>query len=272
MAPGIDDLRSLALRTEIAVARRGCELARREGYWVVRTPADPDYWFGNALIFDVPPGPGDFERWMARFEREHPGSEHRVFEVDDTTGDVGHTAAFVAAGFEVEQLHVLTANAVVPPPKLDPDVELRPIRADDEWEAVAALEVRSGVEDEGHTAGEAHTAFCRRRVQTRRAMQAEGLGHVWGAFLGGELVAKLGLFHVGGLSRFQAVVTAASHRRRGICGTLVHHVCADALQERPDRRLVMCAFEDYHATRIYQSVGFRVTERIVNYVRRPPGA
>jgi len=102
-------------------------------------------------------------------------------------------------------------------------------------------------------------------------MQQDGLGHVWGGLLDGELVAKLGLFHAHGLSRFQSVATVAEHRREGVCGTLVHRVCSRALAEQPARRSVMCAFEDYHATRIYQSLAFAVTERIVNYVRRPPG-
>lgn len=272
MADGISALRSLALRTEIAIARWGCELERRDGYWVVRTPAAPDYWFGNDLIFDAPPGPGDFERFMACFEREHPGSEHRVFETDVTTGTEGHVAPFVEAGFVVERMHVLTASAVVPPEHVNAQVEVRPIRTDAEWEAVAELEVRTGVDDDGHTDSESHTAFRRSRIQTHRAMQDAGLGDVWGAFLDGELAAKLGLFHVGELSRFQSVATFARHRRKGICGTLVHRVCAHALQELPGRRLVMCAFEDYHATHIYQSLGFRITEQVVNYVRRPPGA
>ena len=126
MGSGLDALRSLALRTEIAIARRGCELVRRDGYWVVRTPADPHYWFGNCLIFDAPPGPGDFERFMACFAAEHAGSEseHRVFEVDDPRGDAGEAGAFVEAGFSVEHMHVLTASAVVPPPRVRADLEV----------------------------------------------------------------------------------------------------------------------------------------------------
>lgn len=71
---------------------------------------------------------------------------------------------------------------------------------------------------------------------------------------------------------FQSVATDRDHRRQGICGTLVHEVCTRALRQRPGRRLVMCAFEHYHATHLYQSLGFQITERHVDYLRRPPVA
>ena len=71
------------------------------------------------------------------------------------------------------------------------------------------------------------------------------------------------------MSRFQAVATHPDARRQGICGSLVYAVCERSLAERPGRKLVMCAVKDYHATRIYQSLGFRAVERSVDF-KRPP--
>ena len=160
--------------------------------------------------------------------------------------------------------------AITPLMPVYPRCEVRPVRGQREWDAVLALDLDVAMHDDGFENTESQREFRRRRVQARRAMQEEGLGHVWGAFVDGQLVGEAGLFHVGELSRFQSVATDRDHRRQGICRTLVHEVCSRALSERPGRRLVLCASEDYHATRIYQSLGFRVAEHLVAYVRRPP--
>ena len=272
-------LRTLAMRTEIAVSTYGCELVRRQpagqpGYWVVRTPDNPHYWFGNCLIFDAPPQDGDLERWLALFDREHAGcpSAHRVFRVDSAQGEAGHAQPFVDAGFEIERAHILSTRSVVPPAKVNRAIDVRPLRSVSDWQAALALEVDVGIRDDGHREVEAFVSFQRDRQATYRRMVERGLGEVWGAFLGAKLVGKLGLFHVGKLSRFQHVATHHDHRRQGVCGTLVHRVSQQALAEVPSRCLVMLAFEDYHATRIYQSLGYRVTERLVDFKRPPPGA
>ncbi|MDH5674485.1 MAG: GNAT family N-acetyltransferase [Myxococcales bacterium] len=265
-------VRSLAMRTELAVSNHGCELTRRDGYWVVRTPDNPQYWFGHCLVFDRPPEPSDFERWMRLFSTELGDlrSRHRVFRIDSADGQAGHSAPFLKAGFTIERMHVLTADAVVPPPRVHTGIEVRPVASEAEWRAVLELDVQTAVLDQDHDDTPAHRQFRKRRVDSHHAMQEQGLGHVWGAFLGGTLVAKLGLFHVDELSRFQNIATDYAHRRRGICGTLVYEVCRQSLQARPARRLVMCAVEGYHASGIYQSVGFRVRERHVDLLR-PPG-
>ena len=260
------------MRTEVAIAKYGCHLERRAGHWVVRFHDNPHYWFGNCLIFDAPPGAGDFERWMASFEREHGDSpsDHRVFRIDCGEGVAGEAGPFLRAGFELQRMYVLSARQVAPPPKVNREVEIRPLRTDREWEAALAQAIDVGVHDSGHADTEAYAVFKRARLTSFREMQRRGLGQVWGAFLGVRLVAQLGLFHVGELSRFQQVATDRAYRRRGICGTLVYRVSERALADMPGRRLVMCAMEDYQATQIYQSLGFRIAERVVDYKRPAP--
>lgn len=272
MDPQAPALCSLALRTEVAVSLYGSVLSRSSGadYWVVRSPDNPSYWYGNCLVFDSPPAEGDFPQWMAAFEREiGPAAEHRVFRIDAGDGDAGVAEAFLSQGFSVQRTDVLTAAEVVPPSKLHDGLVVRPLETDREWEEALALGVRIGIDDDGLADTPGHLEFQRGRLATYRTMQARGLGHTWGAFFGGSLVARLGLFHVDDLSRFQAVMTHPEHRRQGICGTLVYTVSQRALAALPGRSLVMCAVEDYHATRIYQSIGFRPTESCVDFLRKP---
>jgi ribosomal protein S18 acetylase RimI-like enzyme len=89
-----------------------------------------------------------------------------------------------------------------------------------------------------------------------RAMSAAGLGDWYGGFWDGRLACGLGLFHKGGLGRYQIVCTHPEFQRRGFAGTLVYKVAAHALANLGVRELVMCADPDYHALRIYEDVGF----------------
>ena len=84
------------------------------------------------------------------------------------------------------------------------------------------------------------------------------------------MVADLGLFRDGDVARFQDVATDPSFRRRGICGRLVYEVARESLASGQVKTLVMAADENYHAARIYESVGFKPQERTATACRYPP--
>jgi predicted GNAT family acetyltransferase len=69
-------------------------------------------------------------------------------------------------------------------------------------------------------------------------------------------VADLGIYREGALGRFQSVETHPDFQRRGICGTLVYESARYALKKMGLTELVMVADENYHAAKIYESVGF----------------
>jgi predicted GNAT family acetyltransferase len=93
-----------------------------------------------------------------------------------------------------------------------------------------------------------------------REMANAGLGAWHGAFLTERLVADCGLFFddAAGVGRFQSVATHPDFRRRGLCGRLIWEVARAGLQRVPT--LVMVADDEYHAARIYESVGFERVE------------
>ena len=44
-------------------SRPTTSLERRDGYWVVQSPSNPTFWWGNFLLFDDAPAAGDGDRW-----------------------------------------------------------------------------------------------------------------------------------------------------------------------------------------------------------------
>lgn len=94
-------------------------------------------------------------------------------------------------------------------------------------------------------------------------MTRAGLGLWFGAFLENRLVADLGVFTAGRIGRFQQVGTHPDYRRRGICGALVYQASRYAFDQMKLETLVMVADENYHAAKIYESVGFQAKEHQV---------
>ncbi len=63
-------IKSLVWATDVDVLGPDHTVARRDGYWAVHSPSNPTYWWGNLLLFDDAPGPGDGERWARLFAAE----------------------------------------------------------------------------------------------------------------------------------------------------------------------------------------------------------
>ena len=258
---------SLGYRTDLIFAAFAGNITDRGDYLVIRAPSNPSYWWGNFLLFANPPKAGDAERWTNLFGREigePPAVNHGVFGWDTTNGEVGEVAEFLRRGFSLSREVVLTARELAKPPKYNEAAVVRRLERDEDWEA--ALELSIACRD-AQFEREAHRVYLSRKLADYRAMSRAGLGDWHGAFLEGRLVAGLGLFFDanaadGAVGRFQSVETHPDFRRRGLCGRLVYEVARGALEEGVNT-LVMIADEDYHAAKIYESVGFRPAERQV---------
>ncbi|MGK5088288.1 GNAT family N-acetyltransferase [Bdellovibrionota bacterium FG-2] len=84
-----------------------------------------------------------------------------------------------------------------------------------------------------------------------------------GVFVDGRQVGNLGVFTDGDLGRFQLVAVHPDYQKQGVCGTMVFRSASYAFEKMGVKTLVMVADEEYHAAKIYESVGFVPTEKIV---------
>lgn len=256
------EVRSLGYRTDLAVAAlEGSRVTDRGDYLVIRTPGNPDYWWGNFLLLpDLKPGSGD--GWTARFAAEFPGARHIALGLDQpdaSDADLGELAALT-----MERNDVLTAASVHTPPHPNTEAVLRTLESDADWrqslELAAALHAGEPGDGDG---------FLSARLSAQRALTEAGHGAWFGAFLDGTLVAQLGLVTgIPGLARYQSVETHPAARRRGLAGTLVRHAGATALANGAST-LVMVADPDDSAIRVYRSVGFTVTESQYGFISPP---
>lgn len=256
-------VQSLGRRTDLFFPQFDGEILDRGDYLVIITPSNPMFYWGNFLLFQNPPGPGDFERWNALFDREiraRQSTEHTAFTWDTVHGEMGEAGPFVEAGFDLFQSVVLSTRQVQVPPKYNDEVEIRPLTEDWEWAQATQNQVECR---EAGFSLQGYQVFKQNQMDRYRRMVRAGLGAWFGAFLEGQLVADLGVFAREKIGRFQSVGTHPAYRRRGICGALVYQASRYAFEHLGAETLVMVADENYHAAKIYESVGFAPTEHQV---------
>jgi len=251
------EITSLGYRTDLALLELSGSVLTDEGeYVVVRTPANPTFWWGNYLLFRTPFAPGDTAARLETFHQQFPDAKHVAIGIDSVDGVFGAEDELAAAGFKLERSTVMTASSVVPPARPNTDSEYRFLASDDDWEQLVGVTLAANpMEINGYE------EFNRRKVKAERYLVETGRAKWFGAFEGDRLQASLGLALDGsGGARFQAVQTHPDDRGRGIASTLVHRASAYGLTEFQAKVLVMVADPEYLAIRLYRAVGFTDTE------------
>ena len=273
---------SLGFRTDVALrVLEGAEVTDRGDYLVVRSPDNPDFWWGNFLLLAGWPAPGTTDSWLARFAAEFPLARHVTLGVDstgedgagedsagedsageDSVRDVGVIPAeFLAAGLEPQCDTVLTCAAVGPPPHPSAEAEIRRLESDADWQQSVELTVRCFGPGESRD-------YLENRTAVRRRLTLAGRGAWFGAFAGGRLLAQLGLFDAGdGYARYQHVETAPQARRRGLAGTLVWHAGRYGREALGAGTFVIVADPADVAIRVYRACGFADTQRQFGFER-----
>jgi ribosomal protein S18 acetylase RimI-like enzyme len=262
-------IKSFGYRTDIMLRLlEGGERADHGDYIVVRSPANPSYWWGNFLLLAATPAPGGLARWLSRFAAEFPAAGHVALGIDVTERSAVDPAEFEAAGLKFRREAVLTAAEAGQPPYPSRAAEFRPLTGSADWEQAIDLRIACiGPEDPP-----ADRSFVESRIAAQRELTEAGRGRWLGAFADGRLVAQLGIISDGnGVARYQDVETHPAARRQGLAGTLVCQAGGYALAKLAARTLVIVAEPDQQAIRVYRSCGFEVTEDQVSFERPPTG-
>jgi ribosomal protein S18 acetylase RimI-like enzyme len=272
--------RSLVWATSIDVLPPDRIVERSDDHLVVRSPTNPTHWWGNLLVFDDAPGDGDGERWERLFAdafASEPRVRHRTFAWD-RTDDVRGAAdtEFGARGYDVERTVGLIAapEGIHSHPRANREIEVRALDprpgADERWWQ-QVVEIQLGGRTIERVDEEVERVFTQTRQAQLREMFCAGNGAWYVALDAGDVVASMGIVVTAGRGRYQAVDTVQSHRRRGICSRMLVDAARDAVARYGATQLVIAADPDYHAAGIYESVGFRPTERVCGVCRPPSG-
>lgn len=263
---------NISYQTDLIFHRYEGEVEAFSDYWVIRTPSNPTFWFGNFILFPRAPAGGQVcDQWL-QVHHQHFGDtlNHRVFGWDECSE--GEITAFLENGFKTSHGIALSLKQPSERPRLNPSLEIRPIVSAADWELVAQQQIRCDREDFQYP--EDGGAFRRQQLANYQAMSADRRGNWWGAFEGDTLVGNMGLFFdaQNRVGRFQNVGTHPAYRRQRVCTTLLDHIVRDAFDRVGAEQLVICTGMEYDNPSIptYRNFGF--TDAGSSYaVMRAPG-
>ena len=250
-----DKINNLGYRTDFFFHQLNGSVEDRGEYLVAKTHNNPHYFWGNLLLFKMAPGVDDFSKWIDHFNEEFKEVNlyHQTFAWDSINGDKGEVEAFLEAGFKLEESIILTSSNAIKPSKINSKIEIKALRSESDFEKCIDIQVRGA---DRYLSKQSWRDFYTKSMNDYKELIRRGHGEWYGAFLDGSLCGSLGLFNDGEVGRFQIVSTDIDFRRQGICSTLVYEVSKEALESKKLKQLVMVADPDYHAARIYESVGF----------------
>lgn len=249
------NLKSLCLKTDLLFIKFDGEVIDHQNYLVAQCFANPNFFWGNLIVFKNAPQSGDLKNWKKLF-KEHftdPRIYHETFTWDQET--LGDIKEFLDDGYKLEKNTILTARKsnMREPSKINDQINIKIISSKKDWQSVVDVQV---------AATNDYADFYPKQALLYQKMIDQNMGHWFGAFIGEKLVASLGIFKEGKIGRFQIVSTHPDFGRQGICSNLVYRASLYAFEKMEIEELVMVADEDYYAAKIYERVGFIPTEKM----------
>ena len=249
--------------TELAVLTlSGSRVEDHGDHLVVRTPANPTYHWGNCILVTDPAGADDAGHWLHAFETTFPSANWVAIGLPRMPTD---SSVWTARELSLEPEAVLVS--LTPPSQSVPPhgYTVRRLNGTD-WEQHLVLDAAENEWAWDSEAG-AYTSFARARNESRRAMGVGDIAAYFGAFADGSLAASLGIVRCGTTGRYQDVLTATSHRRRGLASHLLGVAARWAGSHGCDRWVVVTEATN-PAGRVYERAGLEPHSTRVSAYRR----
>lgn len=255
------NLKSQFLQAILLKDRQTAHVTDKGFYIVVRTPDRPDYFWGNYIIMSSAPPPNSYSHWLAIFESEiGPKSQTGFVTITwDSPTEQGHSAQFTDKDFTLQTSIILSTSRVHTPPKSNPHITIRPLQSESDFAQVINVLFTL---DWQYSSNEGQIKFLKDSAKRFRKLIDAGTAISIGAFLSNKLTAVIEMYYNDTLCVFDSVVTHRENRRQGICSSLVHYASQYALSQLNCQTLILEADKEYHAAKIYESIGFRPTEKL----------
>lgn len=259
-------MKSLEFATDLMVQEGQTEIQRFDDRFVERTPKEPNFWFGNRVVFYQPPTSAD--DLIAQFHADIPEARHICISWDIPNLNLQSVKdVFGSTGLRVEAGDVLALRQDLRRAEAPKGIAIRPLVSTSDWQQSEAIGRADLLKDDVPEAG--LDTYLANRTTARQEQIAKGLGQWFGAFDGDTLAGDMGIFNNDQLIRYQSVQTHESYRRRGICSALLCSSLDWARRRAPTAQPVIVAQADSDAGRLYRRAGFELAETTVSAYRPP---
>ena len=252
-------IKSLAIATDLIPAQFESVISDHHDCFSIQTKSQPNYFWGNFLVFRRPPEEGDLEKWTRRYQQIFNNENPSFYTFTWDVCEVNETLVqpFIDDGFDFGIDTTLLASNPIKPKGFNELIEVKPIESEQDWGSIPQVHYNP----HSKSSYEKQIGFMNKRLESFRMLSNKGVGHRFGAFLNGKLVGDLGIYHQDGIGRFNEVATHHEFYRQGICQTLVYLSSQYAINHYGVSKLVIVADDFYHAINAYKKVGFSAFEK-----------
>lgn len=246
--------------TDCILHRYRGEIKERSDHLVIRTPSNPTHYWGNLLLFKEPPCDGDCDKMIDAYHSEFGAASGHV-AIGWESQELGVVSEFKEKGYDVMEDIVLKLDHPRTPSRLNNGLIIEKIEDESQWNDVLELQAKEYVTWDS---SEGFGVFRKRLLEGLRNLKNQGHGEWWGAYSEGKLIGSMGLYFdiSRKVGRFQLVDTDSDHRRKGVCGTLLHHIVQDAYENSESPELFIVTEQDNPSARVYESVGFKRIQKM----------
>lgn len=254
-------INSLGLKTNLHLNSMSSEITYKKNYIVIKTPSRPDFIWGNYIIITNLPKQNQYHQLTSIFKHEITTDSIDFISIAfdiNLTNDI-NINDFVEKGFNVFVTKILIATKVFIPKAMNREIIVKEFE-EKNWEDYIDIHY----EDDWHYGNkDEQIEFLRKEADAFKKLVFSGRAKRYGAFIKDKIIADVGVFWENGIARFNNVSTHRDKRRIGACSTLIYIVSSELLQNKEIKTLVMEADEEYHAAKIYESIGFHPLEKLI---------
>ncbi|MFC1746414.1 GNAT family N-acetyltransferase [Candidatus Riflebacteria bacterium] len=253
-------VKSFGLATDLFISSFESEVTERENYLVIKTPDQPGNFWGNFILFKNPPGAGDADTWMSIYRHEFKCKAPKffAFKWDISRLNLEKIKPFLEKGFHIHHDLVLSVEKIKKPGHYNNLLQIKMIKTAKEWCQVVDVHL----DEEWKRSPHSQKEFMQKKVEVFRKFSREKLGCRFGAFKNNKLVGELGIYCHKDVGRLNLIATHRNYRRQGVCQTLLYEAAKYAFDIMKLKHLVVIADRDYHAKKIYKTLGFKLKEKL----------
>jgi GNAT superfamily N-acetyltransferase len=234
-----------------------------EDHFVIRSPHNPDYHWGNFILVTNNSLVNDSDRWLQTFSDAFPEVTWIAIGLPQYPEFAEN---WITPGIEIERLDVLKALEQPACPQISSGYISRVLEGTD-WDLLLAREISENKKSGEHDA-ESFERYIGKAIEGFKELCAKGLAAWFGVFYGSELVADLGIVLCGKTARYQSVQTDEKHRRNGLASHLLGKAAEWAGQKGATAWVIVTESTN-DAGRIYRKAGFKLDLETVTVYKSP---
>ncbi|BBH51874.1 GNAT family N-acetyltransferase [Fluviispira sanaruensis] len=253
---------ALGLKTDLMFFDFSKNKIEKEDYFVLKTPHNPEFFWGNYLLFKKPPCQGDFEKWTESFQKEFAQIKdinHMTFSWEEIGNEV-EIDKFKDADFDFNETIVLMANKDnIHCKYLNPEIVCRRIVTDEDWDNILEFQLNTNE----RIPEKKFKTYIIKKMKDFRTFSESGLGFWYAAYINNNIISDLGLYWNSEIARYRDIKTQKEYRKKGISQTLIAFAAHDSKQNK----FVIQTEEGGMAINMYKSIGFAFKEKIFGLCR-----